>query len=82
MVETSPTGFINNNVSVQLCQEILTMLSTYIIDKELFYGFKSLLIQNLDLANKNEQGKLSTKESFIYDNLLILSQSIYDRRLN
>lgn len=77
LLKTSDQTFINDSVRILLIQEILTLLSNYKINKELFSNFKAVLVQkfNLDIT---EVGKILTPdESFIYDCLSFLDKDIY-----
>ncbi len=69
--------FIYDKERIQLIQEILTLLSNYKINKELFYSFKSALVNELNLDITAVQKKLSPDESFISDSLTFLDKNMY-----
>lgn len=77
LLKTSDRTFINDSVRIQLIQEVLTLLSNYKINKELFSSFKAVLVQKLNLDISDVRKNLTPDESFIYDFITFLDKDIY-----
>lgn len=74
VIKYSPKNFKTNLEYIRLCQEVLTMLTTYKVDKKLLFNLKTLLFDYIDPASDKANKSLSEEERFIYQKLRELTE--------